>query len=140
MTNFTPEMVEKARAAKSADELVALAKENNVELTGEEAKIYFTQLNAKSGELSDEELDNVAGGGCKSASGRTVVTSGCECFNGCYQSILRSSSGGWKTSADVVRKDNLLVRSLWYEFSCKNTCGSCRFLEFEGQTGVCGKS
>lgn len=140
MTNFTPEMVEKARAAKSADELVALAKENNVELTGEEAKIYFTQLNTRSGEISDEEFDNVAGGGCKSASGRTVVTSGCECFTGCYQPLLRDGCDIWQTSDDVVRKDNLLMRYFWHKFAIRNTCGSCRFLEFEGKTGVCGKS
>ncbi len=30
----------------------------------EEAKTYFAQLNPKSGELDDDDLDNVAGGGC----------------------------------------------------------------------------
>lgn len=64
MTNFTPEMIEKAKAAKTAEELLVLAKENNVELTEEEAKAYFVQLNPNLGELTDEELDNVAGGGC----------------------------------------------------------------------------
>lgn len=64
MTDFTPEMIEKAKAAKSAEELLAIAKENGIELTEEEAKNYFEQLCPKSGELSDDELDNVAGGGC----------------------------------------------------------------------------
>lgn len=64
MTNFTPEMIEKAKAAKTVEELVALAKANNVELTEDEAKTYFAQLNPATGELSDDELDNVAGGGC----------------------------------------------------------------------------
>ena len=41
-----------------------LAKENGIELTEEEAQAYFAQLN-KSGELSDDELDAVAGGGCQ---------------------------------------------------------------------------
>lgn len=58
------ELMEKAKEAKSAEELMSLAKENGVELTAEEAASYFAQLN-KSGELSDEELDNVAGGGCQ---------------------------------------------------------------------------
>ena len=61
--NFTPEQITKAKAAKSAEELLAIAKENGLELTEEEAKKYFEQLH-KEGELSDEELDNVAGGGC----------------------------------------------------------------------------
>ena len=62
MKNFTPELIAKAKAAKSAEELLALAKENNVEMTEEQAKIYFEQLNAN-GTVSDEELDAVVGGG-----------------------------------------------------------------------------
>ena len=62
MKNLTPELIKKAKAAKSAEELLALAKANNVELTEEEAKTYFEQLNAN-GTVSDDELDAVAGGG-----------------------------------------------------------------------------
>ena len=62
MKNLTPELIAKAKAAKSADELLALAKANNVELTEEEAKTYFEQLNAN-GAVSDDELGAVAGGG-----------------------------------------------------------------------------
>ena len=63
MKNLTPEMIEKARTAKSAEELLELAKANNVELTADEAATYFAQLGSKSGELSDDDLDAVAGGG-----------------------------------------------------------------------------
>ena len=35
----------------------------SIELTAEQAAQAFVQLN-KNGKLSDEELDNVAGGGC----------------------------------------------------------------------------
>ena len=62
MKNLTPELIKKAKAAKSAEELLALAKANNVELTEEEAKTYFAQLNANDS-ISDDELDAVAGGG-----------------------------------------------------------------------------
>ena len=58
------EMIAKAKEAKSVEELMALAKENGVELNEEDAKMYFEQLNAKKGELPDDELDCVAGGGC----------------------------------------------------------------------------
>ena len=61
MKNLTLELIAKAKAAKSAEELLALAKENNVELTKEEAKTYFEQLNANSA-VSDDELELVAGG------------------------------------------------------------------------------
>ena len=61
MINFTPELIRKAKAAKSAEELLELAKANDVELAEEEARIYFEQLNAV-GKVSDDELDSVAGG------------------------------------------------------------------------------
>ena len=61
---FNKEMMEKAKSAKSAEELLAMAKAEGVELTAEDAEKYFAQLH-KSGELADEELDNVSGGGCR---------------------------------------------------------------------------
>ena len=64
MKQLTPEMIEKAKSAKSAEALLALAKENGVEMTAEEAATYFTQLNPKSGELNADELEAVTGGGC----------------------------------------------------------------------------
>ena len=64
MKNFNAEMIEKAKAAKSAEELLELAKENNVEMTADEAATYFAQLGPKSGELDDDDLDAVAGGAC----------------------------------------------------------------------------
>ena len=64
MKNLTPEMIEKAKVAKSAEELLELAKANGVEMTADEAATYFAQLNPKSGELDDDDLDAVAGGAC----------------------------------------------------------------------------
>lgn len=59
--SFTKEQIIKAKQAKTAEELFEVAKENGVELTEEQAKEYFTELH-KEGELSDDELDAVAGG------------------------------------------------------------------------------
>lgn len=64
MKNFTPEMIEKAKVTKSAEELLEIAKADGVELTADEAETYFAQLNTKSGELDDDDLDTVAGGSC----------------------------------------------------------------------------
>ena len=63
MNNLTPEMIEKAKVAKTAEELYEIAKANNIEMTEDEAAAYFAQLMPKSGELDDDDLDNVAGGG-----------------------------------------------------------------------------
>ena len=62
MNNLTPELIAKAKAATSAEELLKLAKENGVELSEEEAKTCFEQLHANS-EVSDDELEAVSGGG-----------------------------------------------------------------------------
>ena len=62
MKNSTPEMIEKAKAAKSAEELLELAKANGFDMSADEAKTCFAQLNPKSGELDDDALDCVAGG------------------------------------------------------------------------------
>ena len=62
MKNLTPELIAKAKAAKSAEELWELAKANGVELTETEAKTCFAQLHTN-GAVSDDELEAVAGGG-----------------------------------------------------------------------------
>lgn len=59
--NVSKELLEKAKTAKSAEELIEMAKEENIELTVEQAAKALAELN-KAGELSDEELDNVSGG------------------------------------------------------------------------------
>ena len=46
---FTPELIEKAKSAKTPEELMALAKENGMELTEVEATKYFEQLNPQNG-------------------------------------------------------------------------------------------
>ena len=57
------ELLKKAEGAKSVEELMALAKENDIELTEEKAKALFDSLNTpKNGELTDDDLDMVAGG------------------------------------------------------------------------------
>ena len=78
MKNLKPEMIEKAKAAKSAEELLELAKENNVEMTADEAATYFAQLGPKSGELDDDDLDNVAGGagGCGDPTNKDLFLEG----------------------------------------------------------------
>lgn len=55
------ELIAKAKEAASAEELFAIAKENNVEMTEETAKELYDRFHT-SGELSDEELSSAAGG------------------------------------------------------------------------------
>ncbi len=106
---MTNEMIQKAKECKSAEELLALAKENGVEMTAEEAEAYLAELGTE-GEMSDDELENAAGGGCHNKEGRLVVTTkhscdfwahkqcgkgaqGCKCIggydHGCYMPVER---------------------------------------------------
>ncbi len=54
------ELIKKAKEAKSVDDLMALASGKGIELTQEEALKVFNSL--QSGELGDDELNDVAGG------------------------------------------------------------------------------
>ena len=69
MQSFNAAMIEKARLATSAEELLEIAKSGGVELTADEAATYFAQLNSTRDELSDDELVNVSGG-CNNSSGK----------------------------------------------------------------------
>ena len=93
MKNLTPELIEKAKTAKTVEELVEIAKANGVELTAEEAKTYFAQINPKSGELDDDDLDNVAGGACYNKDGYRKINNSvakCDLFDcgcGAFRSV-----------------------------------------------------
>ena len=79
---LTQELIEKAKQAKTPEEIAALAKEIGAEMTPEEANTYFAMLNPKTGELADDELEDVAGGrkcGTTYQDHRPVVTS----YNSC---------------------------------------------------------
>ena len=54
------EIVEKIKSAGSPDEVLTIAKECNVEMTPDEAKSYFEQINSH--ELDEDLLDGVSGG------------------------------------------------------------------------------
>ncbi len=57
------ELIAKAKECETAQELLSLAKENGIEMNEEQANSLFAQLN-KTGEISEEELENTAGGRC----------------------------------------------------------------------------
>ncbi len=57
---LTKEQVAKAMACKTAEELMALAKSEGMELTKEKAEAYMAELENR--ELDSKALDKVAGG------------------------------------------------------------------------------
>ena len=59
---LTKEQVAKAMACKTAEELMAMAKAEGIELTKEEAEAYLAEMDDI--ELDNAMLKNVAGGYC----------------------------------------------------------------------------
>lgn len=66
MINYTPYLASKVKKAESIDELLAMAKEENIEIAREEAERIFNEFHTV-GELSDDEIDAVTGGGCSTS-------------------------------------------------------------------------
>ena len=140
MEIITTQIIEKLKGANSAEELFKMLKEAQVEITEEEAKLYYEHLNSESGELGDDELDNVSGGGCRTKSGRIIVTNHCKCFMGMWEDNLITNPDDYiRTTSRYYVSDNEILRDVWYVNS-SNRCGSCKWLAFEGGTGVCSKS
>lgn len=141
---MTHEMIEKAKQAKTTEELLVLAKENGMEMTEEEAKAYFEQLHPTTGELSDDELDNVSGGGCTTNGGYTTVTSELKCFNGQYLENFWQTKYANGELSDVYMRyntSNASLRKTWKKnCSSEGRCGRCAHLEFNGGIGYCGVS
>ena len=61
-SKVTKDMIQKAKQCKTADELVALAKSEGIDITKEEADAYLIELD--NFELDSKALDKVAGGDC----------------------------------------------------------------------------
>ncbi len=120
------ELIEKARQAASPEEIMKIAEENDIYMVKEEAEMIYKQLHTNS-ELSDEELEEAAGGGCKGAGGKTIVTSGCKCFTGQYEQIK-----------DDDYSDLGLAWSVFSDGGgTKKVCGECKHLEFKSGIGYC---
>ena len=68
---MTHSVIRKAQACGSVEELLALAEENGISITAEEAQAYLDELSSV--ELSLDDLDQAAGGFCKQ----------CYLINGC---------------------------------------------------------
>ena len=107
--NISKELLEKAKTAKSAEELLAMAKAEKVELTEEEAAKAFAELN-KTGELFDEELDNVAGGGCPGGATPPKFS--------VNDRVSHKGSDGKEVYGTVVRRGSLLRSPTEYCHIC----------------------
>ena len=58
---FSNDLIEKAKIASSAEELLEMAAKEGIELSAADAEMYFSFMK-NNGPLSDEELESVTGG------------------------------------------------------------------------------
>jgi len=128
MSVFNEEIYEKAMKAKNAEELFSLAKENDIPLTQEQAQAYFARLNPQSGELADDELDNVAGG-CGELKtytyleGMRVVSQ----YDNCNFWICRCGFNAFDDQTGTCERCNLMV-----------CCANCRY--YASDKGCCSNA
>ena len=117
MTNYTLELIEKAKAAKSAEELFELAQANHIELTEEEAKTYFEQLHTN-GAVSDDDLEAVSGGGI------------CEIIEDFFKVRTQSDENNCPHCGDKLEKTSYdsSVTTLPFESNGKNDNNRIQFL------------
>ncbi len=120
---MTNELISKAKECKSVEELFELAKENNIEMTAEEAKAKFAELHNE-GELSDDELDSAAGGACHRPDGRMVTTVG----NGCDYWTCKKCGKIWYGLG--VTDDKCECRSA-------RSCNDCKYISYEKGLWIC---
>ena len=100
------ELIEQAKRAESVDALLALAEEKKVDLPLERAQKLFNEWHTPK-ELSDDELDNVAGG-CGGSARK------------CPHCQSENISGGDLVDTQDSPYDDSLIHT--YMYSCNN-CG-----------------
>ncbi len=132
------EMLEKAMAANNPEELLKVAKDAGMEDFNEESAKAYYELIHKSGELSDAELDNAAGGCYKG--NRRVVTTGLDC---------PGHSGGknmhlWKCDRCHKNDDDCTCRQAFnpyqsniLQLGIKDQCGTCEWCRWEKGLWLC---
>ena len=133
------ELLKKARAAKTPEEIKDIMVSNGIEgFSDETAKKYFDYLNRGSGELSDDELEQAAGG-CNTY-GHPTVTCDKKCNCGKFELSYRLGKR--------MRNDYSTLRNMWEMMTIGSQsstaadvydkCGYCLHLGFNSSgTGFC---
>ena len=95
-------------------------------MTEESAKAYFELLHPKTGKIADEELDNVAGGGCHTDDGREIVTVG----HGCTGFECKKCG-----SKNIINSVGIVL----CKCGCMAVCNNCKYCTYEKGLWLCNK-
>ena len=128
---ITSEMLENAKKIENLEELVALAKEKEIDATEERIKEFY-ETNHKSGELNDDELDNVAGGWCYNG-GRPIITVGEQ--HDCFVCKWCANKNKEDLRSYVGTVHSCSARNRYLE--TVNNCDNCRYCIYEDGLWLC---
>lgn len=124
------EMIMKGKEANTVEELKEMAVKENWNISDEEANAYFEELQKyktqSTGELSDDELDDVSGGGCYKGK-RLVVTT----MHSCMEWSCKCGNPSNMTPAELVNLGRCP--------KCRRgkTCGNCKYCSYEKGLWLC---
>ena len=127
------EMILKAKEAKSAEELLAIAKENGLELCLEDAEAYI-KMNAEKGELSDNELDGVTGGAAYTLTGGYLIVTN---FHECDRWICDECGGTSFKWMTVNERTDWVHKCSGHPHGCGKGCATCHYMEYRFPFQVC---
>lgn len=134
-------LIREIEKAQSTEELMAAAEKRGIALTGKEAEKILARIRKSTGkgELVDDELDSVSGGGCRTTVGGkkyVVVSSGLPCFTGRYELVTDEDRRRFESEGEPRS-----LRSQWEGWSgTGGNCGKCRYLRFKNGLGYCSVS
>lgn len=129
------ELILKAKDAKNADDILAIAKENGLDVNLEDAEMYV-QMNRESGELSDEALDSVTGGAAYTLrDGYLIVTNFHECdrwkCDSCggtdFKYMQVASESGWAWAHKCGG----------HPHGCGKGCSTCEYMKYRFPFQIC---
>ena len=124
------DLIQKAKNASSPADIIKLAEENGVEISEESANAYFVQIH-KNGELADDELADVSGGGCYH-DGKLVVSA----LNCCDDWICHKCGSNQHNVIHGHRCDRETSQEKSNMVAC---CGSCKYCIYEDSLWLCTK-
>lgn len=119
--NLSVNQIKHARLAADPEALLDLARAEGIAMTAEEARDCFAKLHPPAGELADDELDAVSGGGCGNSAATPYPVGTCV---GIIDS--RSSTAGELIRCGVCQGTRFVVtkvvdyNTVWVE--CEHHC------------------
>ncbi len=126
------DLLKKVQQAESVEELFSFAKENHLEVSEEEIKAYYNRFH-KTGEMTDNELDDVSGGSCYKADGRLVVSFGFKC------DYFRCNICKWDNSDGKFPLPYIVGTFSKHCTKCGATvkCKNCIYMVYENALWLC---